>query len=277
MRLSCLAIALAFLVSFTPDSWGQSNQPTPPPTQPTQANQTSKPYERGTEEDPVIIKILPTKDSKEKTAADSHHEDEKTENDRRLALFTERLFLATVALSVIAFFQLVIFGWQGIQLKRTVSAAKEATELGNREFIATHRPKLRIRRIVPNRPFVPGQRATASIEVANIGTSEATVEQLGIDIFITDPFNAAPVPIARTPIPPGKQAIFEVVGQNLTQVDITRIETGADWLRLMGVIAYSDANLTPRNTSFARRYDHIWFRFRNLPDDDPEADREFED
>ena len=84
-----------------------------------------------------------TPSSKSIAAADAKHEDEKTENDRRLAIFTERLFWATVALSVIALFQLFVFSWQGIQLKRTVTAAKEATDLARQEFNATHRPKIR--------------------------------------------------------------------------------------------------------------------------------------
>jgi hypothetical protein len=84
MKLRYLVTALALLAAGASDSWGQSKQETPPPTQPAQTNQTPKPYERGTEQSPVIVKVLPTKESEEKTAADSRHEDEKTENDRRL-------------------------------------------------------------------------------------------------------------------------------------------------------------------------------------------------
>jgi hypothetical protein len=38
------------------------------------------------------------------------------------------LFWATVALSVIAFFQFVIFIWQGIQLRRTVGATNSSAK-----------------------------------------------------------------------------------------------------------------------------------------------------
>src|SRR5258708_14698867 len=142
MKLCCLMIVLTFLAATASDSWGQSQQPTPPPTQPAQTNQASKPYQRGTEQSPVIVKVLPTKESEEKDAGDARREDEKTENDRRLARFTERLFWATCALSVIALFQLFVFGWQGYQLRETVKATKEAARLANKEFISTHRPRI---------------------------------------------------------------------------------------------------------------------------------------
>jgi hypothetical protein len=167
MKLRCLVVALALLVAFASDSWGQSKQPTPPPTQSAQPNQTSKPYERGTEQSPVIVKMLPTKEGDDKAAADARREDEKTENDRRLALFTERLFWATVALSVIALFQLFVFGWQGVQLKRSVSTA-------NKEFIATHRPKLVVRHITVHAPKAD-QPFSATVCVANVGGSSAII------------------------------------------------------------------------------------------------------
>jgi hypothetical protein len=181
MRFRCVVIALALLAAFASDSWGQSQQPTPPPTQPTQANQASKPYERGTEQSPVIVKVLPTKESEDKAAADARHDDERTENDRRLAHFTELLFWATCALSAIALFQLFVFGWQGIQLKRSVSAAKDATELGNREFIATHRPKVIVRYI--QGPFRDERtRSYVWVTVVNTGINAATIEAFGVDL-----------------------------------------------------------------------------------------------
>lgn len=50
----------------------------------------------------------------------------KAANDERLTLYTERLFLATVVLSLIAFFQLLVFGWQGYQLRRSVDVLSQA-------------------------------------------------------------------------------------------------------------------------------------------------------
>jgi predicted negative regulator of RcsB-dependent stress response len=76
--------------------------------------------------------MLPTKESDEKVAADAHREDEKTANDARLAWFTELLFWATGGLCIVALFQLIMFGWQGYQLRKTVKATKEAASVATR-------------------------------------------------------------------------------------------------------------------------------------------------
>jgi hypothetical protein len=167
LKFRCLAIALTFLAALASDSWGQSKQQTPSPTQSAQTNKT--PNERGTEQSPVIVKVLPTKESEDKAAADARREDEKTENDRRLARFTEFLFWATCALSVIALFQLFVFGWQGYQLRETVKATKEAAGVANKEFISTHRPK------------------TVPIEFryVNIGDTKGHVTEVGTRLIYT--------------------------------------------------------------------------------------------
>jgi hypothetical protein len=116
------------------NAWGQSQQPTPsrgenagpPQAQSTQPAQKSSNDQRGTEQSPVIVKVLPAENEKQKASAEAKRENQKTANDDRLARFTENLFWATVALSVIAGFQLFVFGWQGVQLSRTVAEMKLA-------------------------------------------------------------------------------------------------------------------------------------------------------
>jgi hypothetical protein len=183
MKLRCLVIVLAFLAAGASDSRGQSKQPTPPPAEPAQTNQAPKAHERGTEQSPVIVKILPTKESEEKAAADAHREDEKTENDRRLARFTELLFWATGALSVIGLLQLFVFGWQGIQLKRAVSAAKEAADLGNKEFISTHRPRITVYSLAFGGSVADDKLVPISFRYVNSGDSDAKVTGIGSHVF----------------------------------------------------------------------------------------------
>src|SRR6266478_4838934 len=60
MRFRCLAIALALLAAFTSDSWGQSKQP-PPNKQTTQPPATDQ---RGTDQVPLAVKVLPAQDAK---------------------------------------------------------------------------------------------------------------------------------------------------------------------------------------------------------------------
>ena len=107
-------LVVAFCLAIVGGSLAQSQRRSPqrisPPSQSTEAGQQSQADKRGTEETPFIIKVLPTKESEQKTAADERREAEKASNDASLALFTERLVWATVALSVIGFFQLIVFG-----------------------------------------------------------------------------------------------------------------------------------------------------------------------
>jgi hypothetical protein len=120
--------ALALLLAIVGDSWGQSQQPSPSPrvdSQPpqSQATQTSKPpdnNQRGTESAPFVIKILPSVQTEQETAAKHQEELNKAAADQKIADFTELLFYATTALAGIAVLQFFVFGWQGIQLGRTV-------------------------------------------------------------------------------------------------------------------------------------------------------------
>src|SRR5216684_8734034 len=78
-------LAVAFCLVIAGGSLVQSQrrlpQRIPPPSQATEAGQQSQPDKRGTEETPFIIKVLPTKDSEQKAAADERREAEKATND----------------------------------------------------------------------------------------------------------------------------------------------------------------------------------------------------
>jgi hypothetical protein len=186
MKLRHIALALTLLLAFASDSWGQSKQQTPPAPAPSaQPNQTSKPYERGSEQLPVIVKILPTKENEEKAAADAHREDEKTANDARLARFTELLFWATGALCIIALFQLVVFSWQGYQLRETVKATKEAASVANKEFISTHRPRIVLHSIKFGSAEDMDDPVPIEFRYVNIGDTKGHVTEIGTRLIYT--------------------------------------------------------------------------------------------
>src|SRR5258708_39718546 len=108
MKVRRLVLGLALLAIFASDSWGQSKQ------QPPKANpQNTTQQERGTENSPVVVKILPT----EKSETELHSEKEKQETDRQivrltddLAKYTKLLFFATAALLLVTP-GLFIFGY----------------------------------------------------------------------------------------------------------------------------------------------------------------------
>jgi hypothetical protein len=79
-----------------------------------------------------------------------------------------------VALFIATILQFCALVWQGKQLHRTVSLARQ-------EFIATHRPRLRVR-IVQTAPLQPEQAVRGSLVIVNVGEGDATVVNIGADI-----------------------------------------------------------------------------------------------
>ena len=129
-------IVVILLLAVGGVSWSQSERPSPlhhEGVQPLQA-QSAKPIQqsptdqRGTEQAPVIVKVLPPEDEKKRADTEAKREEQKTANDERLATFSERLFYATVALSIIAVFQFFAFTWQGVHLRRTVAITRRQTD-----------------------------------------------------------------------------------------------------------------------------------------------------
>ena len=161
------------------------------------------------------------------------------------------------------------------------------TGLLRREFVASHRPRIRIRRIVPAGDFVTrdgqlvhDQRITFTMEVVNIGDGAALAFEFGFDVFFRgDPFNAARAPRPDfPPLPAGFENILTLVSHRraLTDAEVDSIELGtAEW-RVLGIMNYWDENRILRATSFARKYDPTLRRFVKIPKNDPDADREFE-
>lgn len=121
MRLRCLVIVLTFLAAMASDSRGQSKQPSSKASQQNAAQQ-----ERGTENSPVVVKVLPTEKSKEEFA----REVEKQESDRQLvkltgdlANYTKLLFAATAAL-FLATIGLMVVGFHQVRdAKHAIAAA----------------------------------------------------------------------------------------------------------------------------------------------------------
>jgi hypothetical protein len=122
MRLRCLVVALAFLAANASDSWAQSKR-SPPQTQPTQ--QQTAPDQRGTENSPAFVKVLPAQETAEKAQAEAKEHDEKRKLD------ADTLWLSKLTVGII-FLQLLIFGAQAYflwgTLKATASAAQAAID-----------------------------------------------------------------------------------------------------------------------------------------------------
>ena len=70
MRLRYLVVALMFLAAFASNHWEQLNQRHPPQSK--QAAQPAAPDQRGTDQVPLTVKILPAQDA-EKQADKAEH------------------------------------------------------------------------------------------------------------------------------------------------------------------------------------------------------------
>jgi hypothetical protein len=112
-------VALLGLATFV---LAQSQPPTPSPTKsgqhPQQQSAPSKQPpatdKRGTDDSPLLIKVLPAQKTQEEAA------EEKAQKDREAS--TNRLTLIFTGIAaVIAMFQLIVFGYQALMLKRTIN------------------------------------------------------------------------------------------------------------------------------------------------------------
>ena len=152
--------------------------------------------------------------------------------------------------------------------------------LARAEYISTHRPKLKIRRISLIPPFLAAVPVNLLIEAANVGETTAIIQDIGFDVYTTgQPFNAAPrpPPMHIDPVAPGREMRMTAASRAFTPIAINAINAGVNQLRLLGIINYRDGNGILRSTSFSRIYDPGLSRFVKLEENDPEADREFED
>jgi hypothetical protein len=257
MRPRCLVIALTFLAVIASDSLAKSQ---PKNSQQTKTAQQSAPDDqRGTEKSPAFIKIIPTPKTPEETESDRKERADKDRNDRSLVWLTG-------ALAFIGFLQLLVFGWQGIQLKRTVSAAKDATDLGNREFIATHRPRVIVRYIQGPDFDAEGQQFI-TVTFVNIGINPATIEAFGGDLvrrnkqsghFALGGLQASPIAITPITLVSGQRHFFTVRARK-PYGDAEIAEDAFDGIELCaaGGIKYRDGNGILRETAVFRIHTSI--------------------
>lgn len=132
--------------------------------------------QRGTEEVPFVVKTLPTPKTDTENAQEAQEHKDKAANDRNLVKFTLYLVLVTGALALIGALQLFVFGYQAIQLQRTVRAAKESSDA----LINIERPWLLVAGIGSRTEFRNNQPVQeAYFFVKNYGKSPAWIIEMG--------------------------------------------------------------------------------------------------
>jgi hypothetical protein len=132
-------LGLALLLAISGDSWGQTppiQTPSTPSAQPPASDQ------RGTDQMPLSIKILPSPNAEEKAEKEERERTEKAETDKRLADQTQRLADESVRLANytgwLALFTLFLFGGVCVQIGLFRSQLRLMhDEAGNTRIIAT--------------------------------------------------------------------------------------------------------------------------------------------
>jgi hypothetical protein len=216
--------------------------------------------------------------------AHSDHLEEKTKKivdaesaDDRIAKYTLWLAILTGALVVVSTFQ----GYFLIRSDRTAriaaETARKSTETAQAEFIATHRPRIRVRNIVVNspqsadgrtfEPFAPGQIVSGQFFIANVGGSRADI----LDGHCTVFWSREGLPMRRPY--EGRDDNLQAMGRTLLSGQSTTalfrsdrpIESEASQtvgrsiahgfkLYVMGWVTYADRNNDVWRTGFCHEY-----------------------
>ncbi|MDP1749795.1 MAG: hypothetical protein Q8L22_10070, partial [Reyranella sp.] len=231
----------------------------------------AQPDKRGTDEQPLVVKTLPA----EKSETDHAHEaEEKAAKARetsakerldtdlvnytgKLADYTLGLFVATVALVVATVATLLIGVFQLKHMRR--------------EFIAAHRPRMKVREF---NHIADGGNAIRWT-LSNVGGSKAIIRGVRATTRLTKADDDLPAPdysrceeiTTMTAFEPG----------NLDEQVTLRLPANwgydsARWLYVFGYVAYGDELGNGFQTAFIRRHD--WPRGRFVPVNDPDYEHE---
>ena len=215
MRFRCLAIALALLAAFTSDSWGQSKQP-PPSKQTTQPPATDQ---RGTDQVPLAVKVLPAPDAKEQADKAERDRKEKAVIDEKLAFetqriadYTNRLAWFTVMLFGVAILQAALFFYQLRYMRQgmkdatiAANAARDGAAAANEQakaIIVAERPYVFFKITKPglisqNERLIPDTETKGRLhfELINAGRTPAMLDEFKETYPVIEGITDAPVPI----------------------------------------------------------------------------------
>jgi hypothetical protein len=154
---------------------------------------------------------------------------------------------------------------------------EQSIELARKEFLATHRPKIAVRRVEPI--FASGEPLEIRFGVINKGESVARSIRWKAATYLLNNIGA----IHGIPSLPGKAHSYDQsldVGQGQTfsvkeavpfhGPDMISIENGERILHVLGYVQYKDDTGTDRVTGFFRYYDPSQRRFHAVNDPDYE-------
>jgi hypothetical protein len=162
--------------------------------------------------------------------------------------------------------------------KSSIDLTRKSIDLQTKEFISTHRPRLRVRRFIPR--LCDGSPVAVSFIVVNVGAGTAHMKEFGVAIGLQTTggvsYEPTVTPMELLSLKGGEAALFISVAPECLYLDewgITRNVQGPSF-EFRGEIEYADDNGLIRRTRFWRVRD-LQGRMRKR--DDPDSDHEYED
>jgi hypothetical protein len=231
--------------------------------------------------------------------------EDKNREPQSLWVPTDSVGLYTLVLCVFTGVLALVSIFQGMMLLRSDKTARIATEATRKsvetaqaEFIASHRPQIRVRNIVVNPPrladgrilplFSTGHAISGQLFVVNVGGSRADILDGHCTVFWTQqgqlpmrrPYEGRDdnLNIASRTLLSGQSTFGPFRSDNVLPAEVFRIagnEIGSWNLYVMGWIRYMDRNNDERRTSFCSEFRRIGGsegRFYKV--DDPDYERE---
>jgi len=276
-----IALLLTLSIGFS-----YSQNPTPregkigqePKARPESSKQPAPADKRGTQHAPLVIEGFPAKDDPNRTKREQDERDHKAFYERWLTIWTGVLAGFTLLLVGVGAWQVFLFRSQ-LRLmrdavddgKKTAEAALESAEMGRvaaqtsrDEFIATHRPRIRVKHLWIESDILGSDEIKISLVVVNHGDTSARHIQGEISTAVVrsdsqlppKPFFSGEMVFTADvgELPSGITLEFPHLTDHriLSTGDWTSVRMGTAFLYCYGYVDYLDAVGRLRRTTFCR-------------------------
>jgi hypothetical protein len=258
--LSMKAVLLALLSLVVVGSvYAQSPKQPLPHSNP--AQEAPKPNERGTEQSPLVIKVLPPLNEDEKAAAAEKERKDKSESDWSLVILTG-------VLAIIGVIQIIVFGLQARRLRQTVTATKDAADAAlktAKNAETTERAYVKLSHVPPGLGFnTMGGTCFAQFRVRNFGRTPAKVTDVVVDFYHLPSIEHLPI---DPPAPPSHRPVITFLvpqdefffshQKTFTPGITSRLRSGEEMLIACGYVDYVDQFGQRHRAGYAREYSHL--------------------
>jgi hypothetical protein len=185
-------IAFLTILVLVADVWGQSQrnpkrgrEGSQTQSQPKESQQAPTAEQRGTEQMPFAVKVIPTNESQEKAASDAKDREEKMELDRRLVNFNGDLAYYTKVLVGVAALQFLALILQAFFLSGTLKTARTTLRDLERAWLVSG-PLHNTVAIIQN------NITRVHLTATNDGRSRAIAKELAVVFFDQEPTAKVP-------------------------------------------------------------------------------------